>query len=481
MKSVKKGGSQGFYHVRNKCNIKDHRSQMIRNRPTQADPPPMKVSLEVVEGPHAGMRFDFQNHDNFIVGRSPQAHFRLPQRDKTFSRFHFMVEVNPPFCRVIDMASRNGTFLNGKPVGVASLANGDEIRGGETRFRVGIDTEGSDEFDLSSGKWERIILPPRSRPADEETLRPSKGDQADVPSSASAQVEGEPEIRQIGKYEIQCELGRGGMGIVYKARHQSTGRVDAVKTITPAVAGSENVVGRFLREVAILRRLKHPNIVEFREFGHDLGRLYLAMEYVSGTNASSLRKRAGGRLPQFLAVEIACQTLSALAYAHDRGFIHRDIKPRNLLVTRRDGKVCVKVADFGLARMYQDSPMSGLSFTGEIAGTSGYIPPEQVTNFRSTDPAADQYAMGATLYHLLCGKKIHDFPPNLAQQLLMILQEEPVPIQKRFAEIPDDLARAVHKALQRNPEDRYPDVSAMLQALEPFRTPEKMPEASPEP
>jgi serine/threonine protein kinase len=261
------------------------------------------------------------------------------------------------------------------------------------------------------------------------------------------------------------------MGIVYKALHKATGRIDAVKIITPAVSGSENVIGRFLREVAILRRLKHPNIVEFREFGHDQGQLYLAMEYVSGTNVSSLRKRAGGRLPQFLAVEIACQTLAALAYAHDHGFIHRDIKPRNLLVTRRDGKVCVKVADFGLARMYQDSPMSGLSFTGEIAGTSGYIPPEQVTNFRSTDPAADQYAMGATLYHMLSGSKIYDFPPNLARQLLMILQEEPVPIRNRHSAIPEALANAVHLALAREPADRYPNVSEMIEALEPFRTP----------
>ena len=115
--------------------------------------------------------------------------------------------------------------------------------------------------------------------------------------------------------------------------------------------------------------------------------------------------------------------------------------------------------------------MSGLSFTGEIAGTSGYIPPEQVTNFRSTDPAADQYAMGATLYHMLSGSKIYDFPPNLARQVLMILQEEPVPIRNRHAAIPEALANAVHKALAREPADRYPNVSAMIAALQPFRMP----------
>ncbi|MFM7592547.1 MAG: serine/threonine protein kinase, partial [Isosphaeraceae bacterium] len=131
--------------------------------------------------------------------------------------------------------------------------------------------------------------------------------------------------------------------------------------------------------------------------------------------------------------------------------------------------IVVKVADFGLARIYQNSPMSGLSFTGEIAGTSGYISPEQVTNFRAADPLADQYAMGATLYHLITGVKIYDFPANLARQLLMILQDEPVAIKSRMASVPDELAAIIHKALARNPADRFADAREMRLAIEPFR------------
>ena len=182
-----------------------------------------------------------------------------------------------------------------------------------------------------------------------------------------------------------------------------------------------------------------------------------------------MRNRAGGKLPIPLAIEIVCQVLDALAYAHGQGFIHRDIKPRNILAARRNGKLVVKLADFGLGRIYQDSPMSGLSFTGEIAGTAGYVPPEQVTDFRRTDARADQYALGASLYHLISGHKIHDYPQNLAQQLLVILQEEPVPIRKRDPDIPEALAGAIHRALARNPRDRYPDALSMKQALEPFR------------
>ena len=418
----------------------------------------MKVVLEVVEGPHLGQRFDFRNHDNFIVGRSAQAHFRLPMADKTFSRFHFMVEVNPPNCRLIDMASRNGTFLNGKPVGVAMLADGDEIRGGETRFRVGIEGEDSEEIGMLSGQWRPI-----SHLANDPAVRVRHGEPPD-----DGMTDAKPEA--VGAYEILGDLGRGGMGVVYKARHVPTGRVDALKTITPMVLGPDSIVARFLREVSILRRLNHSNIVQYRDFGHDKGQLYLAMEYVSGTNASQLRQRAGGRVPIPLAVEIGCQVLDALAYAHSQGFVHRDIKPRNLLLTRRVGRMVVKLADFGLGRIYQDSPMSGVSFTGEIAGTAGYIPPEQVTNFRATDAKADLYALGATLYSLISGQKIHDYPQNLAQQLLKILQEEPVPILRREPSVPPALAEAIHRALARRPQDRYSDATAMKAALEPFRT-----------
>jgi serine/threonine-protein kinase len=198
------------------------------------------------------------------------------------------------------------------------------------------------------------------------------------------------------------------------------------------------------------------------------GRLYFAMEYVPGVNADGLLKRHGGPLAIRTAVALTGQALEALAYAHDLGFVHRDIKPPNVLVGRVDGRPMVKLTDFGLARIYLTSPLSGLTFTGETSGTSGFMAPEQITDFRSVKPAADQYGAGAMLYYLLTGKKDYDFPPQLQRQLLMVLQEDPIPIRDRRAEIPAELAAIVHRALARSPRDRFPDVRAMRDALRPF-------------
>ena len=193
------------------------------------------------------------------------------------------------------------------------------------------------------------------------------------------------------------------------------------------------------------------------------------MDLVPGRDAAPLvRKESPLEIGR--AVEIAAQMLDALAFAHDLGFVHRDVKPKNLLVTTEDGRDLVRLADFGLARLYHDSPMSGLTFNGEVAGTLGYMSPEQITRFRDSRPLADQYAAGATLYFLLTGRTIFDFPKSVEQQLAMILRDaDPVPIRARRPEIPDRLSAIVHRSLQPEPSDRFVDARAMLKALGPFR------------
>ena len=410
----------------------------------------MKITLSVTEGPHQGEVFEFREHDTFIVGRSPDAHFRLPQKDKTLSRFHFLVEVNPPCCRLLDMASTNGTFVNGREVPSADLNDGDVLVAGRTTIVVAMTEAGA------TG-----TVTPAVEPIDSLLTR------AEVSPSVAA---GDPSAPfSLRRYRIVRELGRGGMGVVHLAVTLADGSPVAIKTITPAVAGSDATLARFLREAGILRRLDHPSIVRFLEVGHADGRFYFAMEYVPGLDAADLMKELGSPLPIGRGVNLACQILDGLAYAHAMGFVHRDIKPNNLLVANLNGRDVAKLADFGLARTYQTSPLSGLSMTGEFGGTAGFLAPEQITNFRQARPATDLYAVGATLYHLLTGTRPYDFPSNVERQLLMILQDDPIPIRQRNPEVPEALAEVIHRSLARNPADRFPDAVAMCAALVPFR------------
>lgn len=463
-----------------------------------------RITLTITEGPHAGERFTFAGHDTFLVGRGSQAHFRLSPQDKFFSRIHFMVEVNPPHCRLLDMGSRNGTYVNGARVEAPlDLHAGDCIKAGHTLLRVAIEasTPTPPPRAVAAPVAAPVTVPAaaskapllrdtsssgaRPRPA-APTLRPSApltalpgsansacpgcaGPLATAEAICSACMKQSRRLAQpIDGYQIIRELGRGSMGVVSLAVDQADGRVVALKTITPAMAGSASQVARFLREARILEQLDHPHIVAFRAMGESDGQLYFAMDFIHGTDAAKLLK-AEGPLKVGRAVRLICQTLEALAYAHGKGFVHRDIKPANVLVTDEPQGEVARLADFGLARVYQASQLSGLSMTGDVGGTVAFMAPEQITSYRESKPAVDLYASAAALYNLLTGKLVFDLPNNRQQRLLMILQEEPVPIRKRRAGLPVDLADIIHKALAKQPKDRFRNVQEFRKALVPFR------------
>jgi eukaryotic-like serine/threonine-protein kinase len=401
----------------------------------------MKVTLTVIEGPHKGSAFEFLEHDAFLVGRSPEVQFRLPLRDKTLSRAHFLIEVNPPSCRLMDMASTNGVRVNGKRVHTVDLCHGDQIQAGRTVLA----------FAVEDNKEPEILGAPGSTTTDPADVR----------------TEDWPQVPSFPGFQIERTLGEGGMGVVYLVRREADQTAVALKVIKPVVAASGLVLNRFLREASILRKLDHPNIVRFLDVGFTDGRLYFAMEYVRGTSVADTLK-ARGPLSIPTAVGLTCQVLRALSYAHALGFVHRDVKPANILTTKQDGKSRAKLADFGLAKIYQESSLSGMSVTGQMGGTLAYMPPEQITHFREAKPPADIYALGATLYTLLTGKKILDFKGRAEQQVTRILFEDPIPIQTRRPEIPSALAAIIHKALAKAPADRFPDAKAMKDALAPF-------------
>lgn len=449
------------------------------------------------------------------MGRSKLAHFRLPNEDKFISRIHFMVEVNPPLCRLTDMGSSNGTLVNDRKVRSVDLKDGDVIKAGKTVLRVAV----ADGETASHSAVETLLLPeaasitartyresdapgdlgsspPSGRPAttqDRPGGRPSAGPVLNVCRVCGCSLAGDasrppggktdpgslplcPSCREwagalaqsIKGYRLVRELGRGGMGVVYLALREADGSRVALKTIKPEVAATDKDVQRFLREACILGELDHPNVVTFHEMGESNGVLHFAMDYVEGTDASRLQRTHGGPLPTARAVGLACQLLQALDYAHAKGFVHRDVKPANLLVSEGGGREVVKVSDFGLARVYQTSRMSGLTMKGDLGGTLPFIAPEQITDLRQARPTVDQYSAAATLYKLLTDRYIHDLPGRIEQHIQTVLHDDPVPILSRRADLPAGLAEVVHRALSRDPAARFKDVREMRRALAPY-------------
>jgi serine/threonine-protein kinase len=403
----------------------------------------LTVRLVVTDGPHTGKEFAFDRHDTFLVGRTKDAHLQLSYDDPYFSRRHFLVEVHPPRVRVIDLASRNGTHVNGQRVESAELKDGDTVKAGHTVFRV--------------------IAPPPD-PDDLVTQYLPPADATRVEVARVVAPDGPP---VIPGYRIGSAIGRGGMGVVYRGVRTSDGLRVAVKAITPAAGVKEKAIERFVREAAVLAGLDHPHVVRHLDSGTADGVVYLVMELVHGPDLGHVLK-AKGPLPMRAAVRMTCQMLSGLAHAHHKGFVHRDVKPSNLLVGRQGGKRAVKVADFGLARAYDECKLSGVTMQGEVGGTPAYMAPEQVTHFRDVKPAADQYSAAATLYALLCGAPPIDLPKDVRQQIAVLVTGTPVPIRRRRPGVPAGLAEVIHRALAREPADRFADVSAFSTALLPF-------------
>jgi len=418
----------------------------------------VQVTLDVIAGPHVGAHFEFQHHDTFLVGRGTWSHLCL-SKDLHFSRHHFRIEIRPPDCYLIDLGSRNGTFVNGTRVNAVFLRDGDVISGGRTEIRVGV----GETQTRPAGVSAPTVLGGLS------TMMTAGRKAADKASRFAG-------VTEIPGYELQEELGGGTMGVVYRAVHTATGQAAAIKLITQRQSTSEHAVKLFIREASLLGRLDHPHIVRCLDFGYASGQLFLVMEYVPTIPLADVlaneSKSARIRIP----CAIGCHLLQALGHAHRLSVVHRDIKPENVLLCKTGARLNAKLADFGLAKNYAYAGLSEISREGDIRGTIAYMPPELVVDCRNARPSGDIYSVGATLYYYLTGQFPFDFGDR--NKLAVILEDDPIPLNDRAPEVPPKLAQIVHRALAKEPADRFDSARQMFNALKPFASRRRRPPRS---
>lgn len=266
---------------------------------------------------------------------------------------------------------------------------------------------------------------------------------------------------RLGSYLLAEEIGRGSMGVVYRATHAEQGTVAAVKVLLDALTSDDSFVTRFTREARILRTLQHPNMLRMYEAGQDKGHLYIAMEYFAGSTAGQMRKQSG-RLPAGKVVEIAAQAADALDYAHAAGhLVHRDVKPENLLVDRW----CrVKVLDFGLARI---EGLQSITRAGTVVGSLYYVSPEQLLG-RQLDGRSDIYALGISMYEMLTGQRPYR-GRTMTEMTDAILAGNPVPPSEVEPSVPPALEQIVLHAMRRERDHRPATAGELRDALRTFQ------------
>jgi hypothetical protein len=265
-----------------------------------------------------------------------------------------------------------------------------------------------------------------------------------------------------GTYTIEGEIGRGGMGVVYRARDERLHRRVAIKVLPPELAFQEEIRARFTREAQTAARLTHPHVVPIYDVGQEDDLVYFIMGYVDGESLGGRIKRRG-QLPPEEVRRIMKETADALGAAHGLSIIHRDIKPDNILLDGTRGRVMV--TDFGIAKALQGGSGATLTSAGVAIGTPSYMSPEQAAGEKEIDGRSDLYSLGIVAYQMCCGQ-----PPFTAPTVAGILMKqitEPAPmVSESRDDVPEDLALAIARCLEKDPENRWPTADTLRRSLE---------------
>jgi serine/threonine-protein kinase len=279
----------------------------------------------------------------------------------------------------------------------------------------------------------------------------------------------EPDIflgQELCGYTIRRRLAEGGMGVVYEGIHRKIGRTGAIKVLKLELCRSEDVVERFYQEARAVNSIRHENIVDIYDFGRDpYGRVFFVMEYLEGESLAARIRR--GAVTWSEAFPILDQTLRALKAAHDKGFVHRDLKPDNLWIRWVEGRLQVKLLDFGIAKLIgDDSPRDKLTQTGSVIGTPHYMSPEQINGSRDIDHRTDLYALGVIMYEMFAG-----VTPFVGDTLQAIMTGHLFTLPPRLGDVPANLgvpaplAEVIDRMLVKDARDRYASAAAVLSDL----------------
>jgi WD40 repeat protein/pSer/pThr/pTyr-binding forkhead associated (FHA) protein len=457
---------------------------------SQSNQMPAKVTLTVTEGSLKGREFVFDSRTTCIIGRAKDCNPQLPDdaEHNTISRYHCLLDINPPDIRIRDFGSKNGTYVNDQKIGQRQpdqspeegaqlnfpeydLKAGDTIKLGNTVFQVSI------QVDNQATQTPNLV----NTPVYATKIAPEPPKFSEVIKGLLQQADaGESKLLAIRGYTTLRELGQGGCGAVYLARHDQTSELVALKVMLSKVAAKPSAIDMFLREIENNKALQHPNVVQLRAYGYDNGTFFFTLDYCNGGSVADLMRQRGGKLSIDEAVPIILQTLDGLNYAHNteipcvkcangtiakgRGLVHRDLKPHNILLANVNGSRVAKIADYGLAKAFDLAGLSGQTMTGHAAGTPRFMPRQQVINFKHAKPEVDVWAVAASLYNMLTGAYPRDFGNQ--DPFLAVLQTNPVLIRQRDALIPKRLAELIDLALVDNPEIHFKNAAAFKRALE---------------
>lgn len=454
-----------------------------------------------------GKEFTFAEHDTFIIGRSLSATCCI-SNDPYVSRCHFIIEANPPHARLKDLGSTNGTYVNSIKYGGKNgtvheidLKHNDIIEIGKTAVKVIIEREnycklcgkelheenhyrekddsllcnecygkdaGLEKNKVYEVEKTQIFLNKENKEAQETDQKIHEFVSDFLNDINLTSVGNLVKNNLLPGYHFMERLGEGATSSVYKAMNNETNQAVAVKIINPDADLPASQIQRFVdRDIKICSGLNHTNIVRFYDSLIIKGLYVMVMEYVKGDALSKLAQEQ-----KFINTETLCriilQVLYGLEYLHDHDIIHRDIKPENILVANNSEEYIAKIADFGISKDIKNS--MPITKTNDLGGSIPYMPPEQIIHFKELGKNkqlgqyADIFSLGATIYTLICGKYVRDYPDNM--DIITTTLEGPiVPIEKRQPTIHKELARLINKAISPKPENRFKNASEMKKKL----------------